>query len=61
MSCYEGEKINLDEPRYDQDTYIGRARHFFEITNPLNLFVSYRQLEEARCLVTKYNLLSSSI
>nr|CAH7725456.1 unnamed protein product [Callosobruchus chinensis] len=53
MSCYE-EKINLDEPRYDQDTYIGRARHFFEITNPLNLFVTCQRLEEARCLVTKY-------
>nr|CAI5821688.1 unnamed protein product [Callosobruchus analis] len=53
MSCYE-EKINLDEPRYDQDTYIGRARHFFEITNPLNLFVTCQRLEEARCLITRY-------
>ncbi|RZC34904.1 sideroflexin-3 [Asbolus verrucosus] len=47
-------KINLDEPRYDQETYVGRAKHFFETTNPLNLFVSSRKLEEARCLVLKY-------
>ncbi|XP_060527608.1 sideroflexin-3 isoform X2 [Cylas formicarius] len=46
--------INLDEPRYDQDTYLGRARHFFLTTNPLNLFVSSSKLEEARCLVQKY-------
>lgn len=50
----EGIHINIDEPRYDQETYSGRAKHFFQITNPLNLFVSDRRLEEARCLVTKY-------
>lgn len=47
-------RINLDEPRYDQETYIGRAKHFFLTTNPLNLFVSSKRLEEARCLVMKY-------
>lgn len=48
------QKINIDEPRYDQETYVGRAKHFFLTTNPLNLLVSSKRLEEARCLVVKY-------
>lgn len=52
MDCPE--KINLDEPRYDQETYTGRAKHFILTTNPLNLFVSSQKLNEARCLVMKY-------
>eukprot|EP00096_Caligus_rogercresseyi_P011516 TRINITY_DN4538_c0_g1_i1.p1 TRINITY_DN4538_c0_g1~~TRINITY_DN4538_c0_g1_i1.p1 ORF type:complete len:320 (+),score=80.91 TRINITY_DN4538_c0_g1_i1:331-1290(+) len=48
------ERINLDEPRWDQSTYIGRAKHFLVTTNPLNLFVSSSQLETAKDVVTKY-------
>ena len=47
-------KINLEEPRYDQSTYIGRAKHFFITTNPLNLFASSQQLEEAKAIVERY-------
>ncbi|KAJ8977015.1 hypothetical protein NQ317_018739 [Molorchus minor] len=47
-------RINIDEPRYDQETYFGRAAHFFQITNPLNLFVSNKTLEDAKCIVTRY-------
>ena len=46
--------INIDEPRYDQSKYWGRARHFFETTNPMNLFVSSKDLEAARQEVLKY-------
>ncbi|XP_074028692.1 sideroflexin-3 isoform X2 [Leptinotarsa decemlineata] len=53
MECQDL-KINIDEPRYDQETYIGRAKHFFLTTNPLNIFVSNEKLEEARCLVQKF-------
>jgi len=47
-------QINIDQPRYNQYTYWGRARHFFEITNPLNLFASASALENARAIVLKY-------
>ncbi|KAK7111059.1 sideroflexin-1-like [Littorina saxatilis] len=47
-------KINLDEPRYDQSTYTGRARHFFITTNPLNLFASGKQLDEACDIVQRF-------
>ncbi|EFA09771.1 sideroflexin-3 [Tribolium castaneum] len=49
-----GININIDQPRYDQETYSGRARHFFLTTNPLNIFVSNAQLEDAKNLVTCY-------
>ena len=48
------ERINLDAPRWDQSTYLGRAKHFFSTANPLNVFCSSQQLEHARDTVMKY-------
>lgn len=47
-------RINLDKPRYSQDTYMGRAKHFFQTTNPLNIFASNSQLQTAATLVKQY-------
>lgn len=47
-------RVNIDEPKYDQSTYIGRAKHFFLVTNPLNVLASSAKLEEARQIVLKY-------
>jgi len=47
-------KVNIDEPRYDQSTYWGRAKHFSITTNPMNLFASSSALELSKEIVTKY-------
>lgn len=47
-------RINLDQPRYDQNTFEGRARHFFITTNPLNVLASDEELERAKSIVEAY-------
>jgi len=46
--------INLDQPRWDQNSYWGRAKHFFTTTNPLNLFATPSQLQAAKETIDKY-------
>jgi sideroflexin-1/3 len=47
-------KINLNEPRFDQSTYLNRARHFLIVTNPLNVFASEAELDRAARIVKDY-------
>ncbi|XP_070072422.1 sideroflexin-1-3 isoform X2 [Drosophila takahashii] len=47
-------RVNIDEPKYDQNSYLGRAKHFFLLTNPINVLASPAKLEEARQIVLKY-------
>lgn len=46
--------VNLDAPRWDQSTYLGRAKHFFATTNPLNVLASDAELDAAKLLVEEY-------
>ncbi len=43
--------IDLSKPRYDQSSYKGRVKHFFETANPLTIFASNRKLAQAAQLV----------
>lgn len=47
-------RVNIDEPRWDQSTYWGRAKYFFTTTNPLNILCSSKELERAKEIVDKY-------
>lgn len=47
-------RIDLDNPRYDQNTFSGRAKHFFITTNPMNVLASDSELDKAKDIVTAY-------
>lgn len=47
-------QIDLDKPRYDQSTYSGRAKHFLQLTNPLNVLASDAELDEAQRIVAEF-------
>lgn len=47
-------RINLDIPRWDQNTYVGRLKYFFNVTNPLHILKNDEELNKAKELVDKY-------
>ncbi|XP_057305678.1 sideroflexin-1-like [Hydractinia symbiolongicarpus] len=49
-------RLVIDSPRWLQDTFTGRAKHFFNVTDPRNLFANDATLEAAKTLVEKYRL-----
>jgi hypothetical protein len=47
-------RIDLENPRYDQSTFEGRAKHFITTTNPLNVLASDAELDNAKAIVEGY-------
>uniref|UniRef100_A0AC35TH67 Sidoreflexin n=1 Tax=Rhabditophanes sp. KR3021 TaxID=114890 RepID=A0AC35TH67_9BILA len=47
-------KPDIYRPRWNQDTFPGRLRHFAAIVNPLNLFVSNSELDRCKAIVLNY-------
>ncbi|XP_071828039.1 sideroflexin-5-like [Apostichopus japonicus] len=39
--------FRLNQPRFDQGTFLGRYRHFLDIIDPRTLFTTKKQLEDA--------------
>lgn len=50
------ERINVDKPLYDVNTFVGRFKHFAWMTDPRTVVVSSDRLLEAKALVEKYRL-----
>ncbi len=47
-------RLDLSIPRWDQSTFIGRFKHFLNITDMRLSVCSDKDLEDAKELVTKY-------
>lgn len=45
---------DIEKPQYDQRTYFGRSMHFFQTTNPINLFATPVKLDNAKNIVSRY-------
>lgn len=46
--------VDLTNPKYEQSTYVNRAKHFFLLTNPLNLLASDAELDNAKRIIEEY-------
>lgn len=45
--------FDVDAPRWDQRTFLGRVKHFFNITDPRTVLVPERELDWAKVMVEK--------
>lgn len=46
--------FNIDSPLWDPNTFTGRLKHFFWVTDPRTIVVPTRKLYDARKLVEDY-------
>ncbi|XP_058399877.1 sideroflexin-2 isoform X6 [Diceros bicornis minor] len=45
--------FDIDAPRWDQCTFLGRVKHFFNITDPRTVLLPERELDWAKVMVEK--------
>ncbi|GJQ86223.1 hypothetical protein Trydic_g8924 [Trypoxylus dichotomus] len=50
------ERINVDQPLWDQGSFIGRFKHFLWVTDPRTCVVSEDELDKAKTLVEQYRV-----
>ncbi|NXP71133.1 SFXN2 protein, partial [Ramphastos sulfuratus] len=43
--------FNIDIPRWDQSTFMGRLKHFFNVTDPRTVLVPEKELDQAKAMV----------
>ncbi|KAM6183439.1 sideroflexin-2 [Erethizon dorsatum] len=48
--------FDIDAPRWDQGTFLGRVKHFFNITDPRTVLVPERELDWAKATVERSRL-----
>ncbi|XP_023013748.1 sideroflexin 2 [Leptinotarsa decemlineata] len=48
------DRIDIDQPLWNQNTFIGRFKHFLWVTDPRTCVVSEDTLDKAKVLVEKY-------
>lgn len=46
--------FQLGKPRFDQNTFFGRFRHFLDVIDPSTLFVSEKRLQESIDLLNRF-------
>ncbi|XP_030842117.1 sideroflexin-2 [Strongylocentrotus purpuratus] len=49
-------RFDMDSPRWDQTTFMGRLKHFFSITDSRLAISTNKQLDDAKDLVQNYKL-----
>lgn len=54
MAAELSTSINIKEPRWDQSTFMGRAKHFFTVTDPRNILLTNDQLAHAHKVISDY-------
>lgn len=48
------ERLNIDAPLWDLNTFVGRFKHFLWVTDPRTCIVSEKTLDDAKILVEQY-------
>lgn len=53
---FVADRLDIDQPLYDQNTFIGRFRHFAFVTDFRTCIASEKELDDAKVLVEQYRV-----